>query len=82
MSTRDRIRNHLRHHRLLAGAMTQQELARRAGVSRQTIISIERGRYNPSVGLALRLAAIFSVTVELLFELDRGEDDAQASHAS
>jgi len=51
--------------------MTQQELADLAGVTRQTIHSIERGRYNPSVGLALRLAEIFGVPVEALFELDR-----------
>ena len=64
---------HLRRHRLLADGMTQQELARRVGVSRQTIISIERGRYRPSVELALRLAAVFSVKVEELFELSDKE---------
>jgi putative transcriptional regulator len=54
--------------------MTQQQLADRAGVTRQTILSIERGRYNPSVGLALLLAEIFGVSVETLFEIDRRED--------
>lgn len=49
--------------------MTQQELGDRVGVTRQTIVSIERGRYNPSVGLALRLAGTFDVTVEALFEI-------------
>jgi putative transcriptional regulator len=53
--------------------MTQQELADRVGVTRQTILSIERGRYNPSIGLALRLAEAFGVPVEELFEIDRGE---------
>ncbi len=53
--------------------MTQQELADRVGVTRQTILSIERGRYNPSVGLALRLAETFGVPVEELFEIDREE---------
>ncbi len=53
--------------------MTQQELAARVGVTRQTILSIERGRYNPSVGLALRLAGSFGVPVERLFEIDREE---------
>lgn len=47
--------------------LTQQELADQAGVSRQTIISLERGRYNPSITLAFRLARLFSVTVEDLF---------------
>lgn len=52
--------------------MTQQELADRVGVTRQTIISIERGRYNPSVGLALRIAEAFGASVEELFQIDRG----------
>jgi len=50
--------------------MTQQELAERVGVTRQTIISIERGRYKPSIELALRLARVFGVPVESLFELE------------
>lgn len=53
--------------------MTQQELADRVGVTRQTILSIERGRYNPSVGLAIQLARTFGVGVEKLFELEREE---------
>jgi putative transcriptional regulator len=55
--------------------LTQQELADRVGVTRQTILAIERGRYNPSVGLALRLAAVFGVPVEVLFSLDGEHDD-------
>lgn len=51
--------------------MTQQDLADRVGVTRQTILSIERGGYNPSVGLALRLAGVFGVSVAALFEIDR-----------
>jgi len=66
------VRNHVRRQRR-ALDMTQQELADRIGVTRQTILSIERGRYNPSVGLALRLAGTFSVPVEALFEIERGE---------
>jgi len=46
---------------------TQQELADRAEVSRQTIISLEGGRYNPSILLAFRLARIFGVQIEELF---------------
>ena len=75
MKPRTEIRNHLKRHRLLAGSLTQQELADRAGVTRQTILSIEKGRYNPTIGLALRLAAIFGVTVEELFMLEEGQDD-------
>ena len=72
MKHRDDVRNHLRRHRLLAEGMTQQDLADRVGVTRQTILSIEKGRYNPSVGLALRLARVLGVAVEELFELDEG----------
>jgi putative transcriptional regulator len=50
--------------------MTQEELAKRVGVSRQTIIAIEKGKYNPSVTLALRIARAFAVTVEEVFSLE------------
>ena len=69
MKSRQDIVNHLRRHRLLADGMTQQELAERAGVTRQTILSIEKGKYRPSIALALILAEIFGVSVEELFEL-------------
>ena len=73
MSPRHEVRNHVRRHRRQLHDMTQQELADRVGVTRQTILSIERGRYNPSVGLALELAEAFDVPVEALFEIDRRE---------
>ncbi len=47
--------------------MTQQELAARAGVTRQTIIAIEGGKYTPSLELAFRLARAFNVGVEDVF---------------
>ncbi len=50
--------------------MSQHDLARRLGVSRQTIISIEKGKYNPSLPLALHLARIFETEVEQLFQLE------------
>jgi putative transcriptional regulator len=75
MKPRHEVRNQLRRYRLLANGMTQQELADRTGVTRQTILSIEKGRYNPSVGLALRLAHTFGIAVEELFELEKGEDN-------
>ena len=70
------LQNHLRRYRLAADGMTQQELARRAGVTRQTIISIEKGKFRPSVELALLLARVFGVTVEDLFEISHKEDEA------
>ncbi len=53
---------------------TQQELADRTGVSRQTIISLEKGHYNPSILLAFRLARQFGTSIEEIFEY-RGDDD-------
>jgi putative transcriptional regulator len=52
--------------------LTQSDLAKTVGVSRQTIISIEQGRYRPSVELALQIAQVLKTTVEALFIL---EDD-------
>jgi putative transcriptional regulator len=75
MRPRGAIRNYLRRNRLRAVAMTQQELADRVGVTRQSILSIEKGKVNPSVGLALRLAKTLGVTVEELFELEQGDVD-------
>jgi putative transcriptional regulator len=74
VTTNDGIRNHVRRLRRFR-EWTQEELGERVGVTRQTIISIERGKYNPSVGLALRMAQAFDVSVEELFEIDRGASD-------
>jgi putative transcriptional regulator len=73
MRPRHDIRNLVRQHRLL-GDMTQQQLADRVGVTRQTILSIEKGKYTPSVALALCIAEIFDVSVETLFQL-KGDND-------
>lgn len=54
---------------------TQQELADRAAVSRQTIISLEGGRYNPSILLAFRLAKLFGVSIEDIFLYDEESDN-------
>lgn len=70
-----RITNHVRRYRRHVEDMTQQELADRVGVTRQTILSIERGQYNPSVGLALRLAQTLGVAVETLFEIEEDTHD-------
>ena len=47
--------------------LTQEELAGRVAVSRQTIIAIERGNYTPSVALAMKLAKVFTTSVEKIF---------------
>lgn len=59
-----------------ARGWTQQQLADLVGVSRQTVISLERGRYNPSITLAFRLARTFDLQIEKVF-LYEEEDDEQ-----
>ncbi len=63
------MRNRLRILRAERG-WSQSELAGRAGVSRQTIHAIEVGKYDPSLPLAFRLAALFALRIEELFEPD------------
>ena len=53
--------------------ITQQELADAIGVTRQTIFAIEKGRYTPSVALALKIADYFDTTVEKLFQLSKDQ---------
>jgi putative transcriptional regulator len=60
------MNNQLKIYRAMNG-MTQEELAKRAQVTRQTIISIEGGRYDPSIELAFKLSKIFNTTIEELF---------------
>ena len=65
----DHVANHVqserqKHH------LTQEDLARTVGVTRQTIIAIEKGNYTPSVYLALRLAQYFKTNVEKLFVIE------------
>ncbi len=66
---------HLKRCRFEHDCMTQQQLAERVGVTRQTIISIERGRYKPSIELALRLARVFRQPVESIFELEDPKEE-------
>lgn len=61
------ITNQLRRLRFERNEMTQQELAELAGVTRQTIIAIEGGKYTPSLDLAFRLSRVFGVGVEDVF---------------
>ncbi|SMD44091.1 putative transcriptional regulator [Aquiflexum balticum DSM 16537] len=53
--------------------MTQQDLAESVGVSRQTINSIESGKYVPSTVLALKISKVFGVTLDELFQLEEGD---------
>jgi putative transcriptional regulator len=57
-----------------AAELRQEDLADRVGVSRQTIISIESGRYNPSLELGWRLSKALGVTMEDLFDFGEGDE--------
>lgn len=70
MSKQTEISNRIRRLRFDAGEMTQQDLADRVGVTRQTIIALEAGAYAPSLLLAFRLAREFGVTVEEVFQYE------------
>ncbi|OHB61018.1 MAG: transcriptional regulator [Planctomycetes bacterium RBG_13_46_10] len=62
------LSNNIRRLRFENGEMTQQQLADKVGVTRQTIIAIEAGKYAPSLPLAFRIARVFNVTVEQVFQ--------------
>lgn len=66
----DMIRSHIRRLRFEHGEMTQQELAERAGCTRQTIGALEGGSYVPSLALAFRIARAFDLGVEDVFEYE------------
>ena len=70
-----RLGNRLRELRFRRHEMTQQDLARSVGVTRQTIIALEAGKYAPSLLLAFRLAAAFGVRVEEVFQYEPGSSD-------
>jgi putative transcriptional regulator len=69
---RTEIRNQVRRLRFDHGEMTQQQLADKARVTRQTIIAIEAGKYAPSLPLAFRIARAFGATVEDVFQYEDG----------
>ena len=64
------ITNTIRTLRFHKGEMTQQELADRIGVTRQTVIAIEQGRYSPSLEAAFRIARVFGVPLEAVFQFE------------
>ncbi len=70
----DRLSNRIRRLRFDHGEMTQQQLADLAGVTRQTILAIEAGKYAPSLPLAFRIARAFGTTVEEVFQYDGQAD--------
>jgi len=64
------VRNHIRRLRFENGEMTQRELARRSGCTRQTIHAVEAAKYGPSLELAFKIAEVFGVGVEEVFQYE------------
>ena len=62
------IRNRIRELRFHAGEMTQADLAGQIGMTRQTIVAMEQGKYSPSLEAAFRIAAVFGVTITEVFQ--------------
>jgi len=67
-SHRGRITNSIRALRFAHGEMTQAQLAERIGVTRQTIIAIEQGRYSPSLEMAFQISRVFKVPLDEVFQ--------------
>ncbi len=63
-----KVTNHIRSLRFAAGEMTQADLADRVGVTRQTIIAIEQGRYSPTLDMAFRIARALGVPLDEVFQ--------------
>nr|WP_258378312.1 helix-turn-helix transcriptional regulator [Micromonospora endophytica] len=63
-----RVTNNIRALRFARNEMTQAELADRVGVTRQTVIAIEQGRYSPSLEMAFRIARVFGVRLDEVFQ--------------
>jgi len=75
--SKSNLTNNIRKLRFENGQMTQQQLADKVGVTRQTIIAIESGKYAPSLPLAFKIARTFAVPIEQVFQYQ--DDDPQVS---
>ena len=73
MARKTRVKNRIRELRFHAGEMTQAQLAERIGMTRQTILAIEQGKYSPSLESAFQIAGVFGVGLEEVFQY--GEPD-------
>ena len=76
------LQNRVRRLRFEHGEMTQAQLAQAVGVSRQTIVSLEKNRYTPSVKLALKIAHFFQVPLEYCFYLSDNAENADPTSSS
>ncbi|MFE0152199.1 helix-turn-helix transcriptional regulator [Nonomuraea sp. NPDC059007] len=69
-----RVTNSIRALRFARGEMTQADLAERVGVTRQTVIAIEQGRYSPSLEMAFKIARALGVTLDDVFQYPEDGD--------
>jgi len=67
-----RVTNNIRSLRFNHGELTQADLADRVGVTRQTIIAIEQGKYSPSLEMAFQIARVFDVPLDAVFQYPDG----------
>ena len=74
-----RVTNDIRSLRFRASEMTQAELAQRLGVTRQTVIAIEQGRYSPSLEMAFQIARVFGVPLDDVFQYPASDSEESAS---
>ncbi|HDY65953.1 MAG TPA: transcriptional regulator [Phycisphaerae bacterium] len=72
---KNELKNRIRRLRFDNGEMTQQELGNRVRVTRQTIIALEANKYAPSLPLAFRIAGVFGVPVEEVFQYNEPESN-------
>jgi putative transcriptional regulator len=72
-----RLTNSIRALRFAHGEMTQVQLAEHIGVTRQTVIAIEQGRYSPSLEMAFQIARVFGVPLDEVFQYPDDERDAR-----
>ena len=73
MARPTQVTNRIRALRFAANEMTQADLAQRVGLTRQTVIAIEQGRYSPSLEMAFRIARVFGVPIEDVFQYPAAE---------
>ena len=76
------VTNDIRALRFRNGEMTQAELAERLGVTRQTVIAIEQGRYSPSLEMAFQIARVFGVPLDAVFQYPENETTAQSEETA
>lgn len=75
MTKPTKITNSIRALRFAHGELTQAQLAERIGVTRQTVIAIEQGRYSPSLEMAFQIAKVFKLPLDEVFQYPGGDEE-------